>query len=69
MFGIYGTHPYMTVFVVALLGALFTTPILIWLAPKVGAIDMPGPRRVNTKPVIRMGGPAMFIGVVLGIAV
>ncbi len=59
----------MTVFVVALLGALFTTPILIWLAPKVGAIDMPGPRRVNTKPVIRMGGPAMFIGVVLGIAV
>jgi UDP-GlcNAc:undecaprenyl-phosphate GlcNAc-1-phosphate transferase len=35
------------------------TPVTIWLAGRVGAIDTPGPRRVHDKPIPRLGGLAV----------
>jgi UDP-GlcNAc:undecaprenyl-phosphate GlcNAc-1-phosphate transferase len=35
------------------------TPLSIWLAGRVGAIDAPGPRRVHDTPVPRLGGLAV----------
>ena len=51
---------FLTSFVLALL----FTPLAIWLAPKIGAMDIPkDERRVHCKPIPRFGGMAMFIGI------
>jgi UDP-GlcNAc:undecaprenyl-phosphate/decaprenyl-phosphate GlcNAc-1-phosphate transferase len=44
---------------VAALAAWLLTPASAWLAAKVGAIDQPGPRRVHTHPMPRLGGLAV----------
>jgi UDP-GlcNAc:undecaprenyl-phosphate GlcNAc-1-phosphate transferase len=55
------TANYLATFAIALAVSLLMTPTFVRLAFKWGAVDMPGPRRVNVKPTARMGGPAMFI--------
>lgn len=40
-----------------------TTPLTIWLAHRLGAVDLPGGRRVNTTPLPRLGGLALYAGV------
>ena len=40
---------------------LFTPPVR-QLALRLGAVDRPGGRRVNRRPVPRMGGLALFLG-------
>lgn len=51
---------FLTAFVLA---AVFT-PIAIWLAPKIGAMDVPkDDRRIHSRPIPRFGGMAIFIGV------
>jgi UDP-GlcNAc:undecaprenyl-phosphate/decaprenyl-phosphate GlcNAc-1-phosphate transferase len=52
---------YAVIFAVSLVVSLLLTPFFIRLAFRVGAVDQPGPRRVNLKPAARMGGPAMFV--------
>lgn len=47
---------------IALLLALISTPAVIKLAFKVGAIDKPNARKVHVKIMPRMGGLAIFIG-------
>ena len=44
---------------VAGLLAWLLTPVSVWLARQVGAIDHPGPRRVHDHPVPRLGGLAV----------
>lgn len=39
------------------------TPLAKWIATKADAIDYPDNRRVNTKPIPRMGGVAMYLGI------
>ncbi len=60
---------YLLIFAAALVVAVFTTPQFIKLAVKLGAVDQPGPRRVNVKPITRMGGPAMFLGFTAAVVV
>ncbi len=46
-------------------GALVTflaTFGLRWLAPRIGAVSLPGPRSVHTYPTPSLGGAAMFVG-------
>ena len=51
-------------FLTSLVLALAFTPLAIWLAPKIGAMDIPkDERRVHVKPIPRFGGMAIFIGV------
>ncbi len=60
---------YFIVFAVSLAVSVLLTPFFIQLAKKAGAVDKPGPRRVNVKPITRMGGPAMFIAFATGVVI
>ncbi len=52
---------------IALVGTALATPLSIKLAWRIGAIDYPDGRRVNTKPTPRLGGLAVFVGIVLSL--
>ncbi len=49
-------------FLLACITSFVVTPYTIKLAKKVGAIDMPADRRVNKKPMPRIGGLAVISG-------
>ena len=49
-------------FLLAFITAFVITPYTIRLAKKVGAVDMPADRRVNKKPMPRLGGLAVIAG-------
>lgn len=54
----------MTIFVMAMLITLVLTPVTIKLAPKIHGVDIPKDnRRMHDKPIPRVGGIAMFVGV------
>jgi UDP-GlcNAc:undecaprenyl-phosphate/decaprenyl-phosphate GlcNAc-1-phosphate transferase len=53
-------------FVLAALIVLVATPLVMRIAPRVGAIDDPSDRpRVHTRPVPRMGGVAIVLGILV----
>jgi len=52
---------YICVYFGALVFALLTTPAVIWLAGRIGALDRPGVRTVHQHPVPRIGGVAIFL--------
>ncbi len=52
-------------FCCALIATLLTVPLASKIAWKVGAVDYPSRRRVNTKPTPRMGGIAVMLGLVV----
>src|SRR3954462_12010748 len=53
-------------FIVAVAIVLLLTPATAWLAPKIGGIDRGGDRpRVHTKPIPRIGGLALVIGILV----
>ena len=41
--------------------ALLATPLVIWLARRIGALDHPGIRSVHTTPIPRIGGIAIYL--------
>ncbi len=55
--------------VVAIAATIAFTPLARRLAFATGAIDYPDKRRINTKPIPRMGGVAIFAGMVVSIIV
>ena len=58
------------IFLTAFILALIFTPVAIWIAPKIGAVDVPkDSRRMHTKPMPRFGGMAIFIGAMVAITV
>ncbi|TVQ32710.1 MAG: undecaprenyl/decaprenyl-phosphate alpha-N-acetylglucosaminyl 1-phosphate transferase [Phycisphaeraceae bacterium] len=62
-------HGYMGVFIVAFLVTLLATPIMRRLAIANGVIDRPDdPRKVHKIPVAYLGGVAVFIGILAGVA-
>ena len=54
-------------FLLAFITAFVITPYTIKLAKKVGAIDMPNDRRVNKKPIPRIGGIAIIVGFIVSV--
>jgi UDP-GlcNAc:undecaprenyl-phosphate GlcNAc-1-phosphate transferase len=48
---------------------LALTPLMRWLAPLIGATDLPGERRVHLRPMPRAGGLAVAVGVAGALAV
>lgn len=46
--------------------AVLLTRLMISVAPRLGLIDKPDPRRIHTKPIPRAGGLAVFATIVLG---
>jgi len=41
--------------------ALLITPVVIWLARRLGIVDLPGARHMHTKPISHIGGVAIFL--------
>ena len=55
--------------IVAGLVTAIVTPLAIFIAPKVGAMDVPrDKRRVHNKPMPRFGGIAIYAGLMVGLA-
>ena len=61
--------PYLCLFGASLLVTLITTPLARRLAIRLGAVDYPDARRINKKPIPRMGGLAIFAGIVAAFVV
>lgn len=59
----------LVVLFVAIASTIAATPLARKIAAYCDAIDYPDNRRVNTKPTPRMGGVAMFIGVIASVLV
>ena len=55
--------PYVSVFLGSLLATLALTPVVRELNRKLGMVDKPDPRRINTVPIPRGGGLALVLGV------
>lgn len=59
----------MTTYIIVYLGAfllvLLCTPVVINLAPRIGAMDRPGVRAVHRTPIPRIGGVAIFISAMM----
>ena len=56
--------PYLCLFLASLLVSMLATPLARRIAVRVGAVDYPNARRINKRPVPRMGGIAIFCGIV-----
>ena len=54
-------------FLLAFITAFVITPYSIRLAKKVGAVDIPNDRRVNKKPMPRLGGLAVIAGFLVSV--
>ena len=57
--------PYLCVAVAAFITTFLAVPLVKRLAIKLDAVDYPSKRRINTKPIPRMGGTAVFLGLVV----
>jgi UDP-GlcNAc:undecaprenyl-phosphate GlcNAc-1-phosphate transferase len=55
------THTYIWVYFGAAYLALIATPLVIWLARRIGAVDHPGIRSVHCRPIPRIGGVAIYV--------
>ncbi|MCI1664991.1 MAG: undecaprenyl/decaprenyl-phosphate alpha-N-acetylglucosaminyl 1-phosphate transferase [Atopobiaceae bacterium] len=61
--------PYVSLFVAALATAVLTTPLARKIAWKLDAVDYPSARRINKRPIPRMGGIAIFLALAVAVAV
>ncbi len=62
-------HGYLGVFIIAFLVTIFATPVMRMLAIANGVVDNPGDaRKTHRIPVAYLGGAAVFVGVLAGIA-
>jgi UDP-GlcNAc:undecaprenyl-phosphate GlcNAc-1-phosphate transferase len=62
-----GTARYLFVLVAALAGTFLMTPVMRWLALRVGIVDKPSARKVHLKPIPLLGGVAIYAGFVLAV--
>src|SRR5690606_23940190 len=53
-------------FLLPMITVLLVTPFVIKIAHKIGATDKPNHRKVHAKVMPRLGGLAIFIGVIVG---
>ena len=61
--------PYLTVFAGSLVVTLILTPIVREINRRLGMVDKPDPRRINTTPIPRGGGLALILGVTVSYSV
>lgn len=58
--------PYVALFAACLCGSLLMTPVARRIAWHLGSVDHPGARRINRRPIPRMGGIAVFAALCIG---
>jgi len=56
---------YFTTLLLSMFITIGLIPIMKGMAVKVDAMDVPGPRKVHTKPIPRIGGVAMAVGTLI----
>src|SRR5438132_4050561 len=55
---------YLTIFAFGMMGCVLATPLVTWIATRVGAIDRPDHfRRIHQGAIPRLGGLALAMGV------
>ncbi len=54
-------------FLIAFLACLVLSPVSVWLAWRIGAVDLPGARKVHSLPTPRIGGLAVYAAFMLTI--
>jgi len=60
---------YILIFLSAFLTTVFTAPLALKLAFRYGALDEPGVRKVHQKAIPRLGGAAIFAGMLFSLCV
>lgn len=60
---------YLLIFAIAFAATIAFVPLVRRFAKAHGIVDEPGPRRVNRRPVPRLGGVAMFGGLLVAVIV
>jgi len=55
---------YLCVYLGSVLLAVVITPVVIWFAKKINAVDVPGVRNVHSRHIARIGGVAIFVSTV-----
>ncbi len=53
---------YLTLFCIASAFSFLLTPLVRFLSGRLGAMDLPGERKVHGQPIPRLGGLAIFVG-------
>ena len=61
--------PYLSVFLASAAAVFFATPLVRWLATRIGAIDRPTDRKIHPKPTATLGGVGILVGVLAGLGV
>ena len=61
-------NAFLSIFLSSAFLAVLTTPWVIRLARRIGAVDLPGPRGVHQWPIPRIGGVAIFLAAIGPIA-
>ena len=59
----------LAIFFIALLLSLVLSPVIGRLGTRLGAVDLPGDRKVHTRPISRTGGAAIFLAFTLTLLV
>jgi UDP-GlcNAc:undecaprenyl-phosphate/decaprenyl-phosphate GlcNAc-1-phosphate transferase len=60
---------YFLAFLISALIVLGITPVVKNLAMKSGRVDIPNERKVHERPMVRLGGVAIFIGTLIGLLI
>jgi len=60
-------HTYLWIYFGSAYLAVLVTPLVIWLARRIGAVDRPGVRSIHTHPVPRIGGVAIYVSSICAI--
>ncbi|MHB8388429.1 MAG: glycosyltransferase family 4 protein [Acidobacteriaceae bacterium] len=60
---------YLLTFFTAMLLSVAIIPLMIQLAPRLGMVDLPDPRKVHSSPIPRVGGIGIVIGTLVAILV
>jgi len=58
---------HLAAFIVSAVVVIVTTPIVERLGKKLGCIDHPGERKIHHRPIVRMGGAAIFMGTLIAL--
>ncbi len=60
---------YLLAFFTAMLVSVAITPLMIQLAPRLGMVDLPDPRKVHSSPIPRVGGIGIVIGTLVAVRI
>lgn len=60
---------HLVAFFISLSVVLWSTPLIERLGFKIGCVDHPGERKVHKRPMVRMGGVAIFAGTLISLLI